>query len=99
MRLTAEQQAAITTTFVEVFGKGEIRLFGSRVDDNRRGGDIDLYVMPDQRTRLADARITFLARLKSRIGEQRIDLVIAAEPPRSIDQIAQTQGILLCQKH
>jgi hypothetical protein len=31
MRLTTEQQSAIVTTFIEVFGKRKIRLFGSLV--------------------------------------------------------------------
>lgn len=99
MRLTTQQQHAIISTFLEVFGKGEIRLFGSRVDDTQRGGDIDLYVIPESREQLAEARITFLARLKRRIGEQKIDLVIAATPPRPIDHIAQKTGVVLFQNH
>jgi hypothetical protein len=99
MRLTPQQQQAIAATFVEVFEKGEIRLFGSRVDDSRYGGDIDLYITPDYRDNLAENRITFLARLKRRIGDQQIDLVIASETPRPIDRTAQDQGILLCQEH
>jgi len=81
-----------------VFGQGEIRLFGSRVDDARGGGDIDLYVTPDDRANLAERRITFLARLKRRIGEQKIDLVIASRTPRPIDRVAHEQGIVLCRK-
>lgn len=99
MRLTTQQTQAIITTFLEVFGKGEIRLFGSRVDDSRRGGDIDLYVIPDSRERLGEARVHFLARLKRRIGDQKIDLVIAASPARPIDTIAQKNGVVLCQMH
>lgn len=46
MRLNSQQQEAIVSTFLEVFGKGEIRLFGSRVDDRLHGGDIDLRGSP-----------------------------------------------------
>lgn len=99
MRLSTQQQQAIKATFLEVFGKGEIRLFGSRVDDARRGGDIDLYIDPDNREHLAEARILFLARLKRKIGEQKIDVVIAASPARPIDQIARQQGVVLCSNH
>lgn len=99
MRLNQQQREAIVSTFLEVFGKGEILLFGSRVDDSRYGGDIDLYVTPDKRENLAEARITFLARLKRRIGEQKIDLVIASASPSAIDDIAHKQGIVLCQSH
>ena len=96
MRLTARQREAIVETFLEVFGRGELRLFGSRVDDSKRGGDIDLYVRPLSLQNLAEKRITYLAKLKRRIGEQKIDLVIAREPARPIDRIAQEQGISLC---
>lgn len=99
MRLSPQQQQAIVETFLDVFGQGEIFLFGSRVDDAKRGGDIDLYVKLDHHESVADKRMTFLARLKRKIGDQKIDLVVAKEPQRPIDTIAQQQGILLCQKH
>lgn len=99
MRLSSQQQQVIVNTFLEVFGKGELRLFGSRVEDTSRGGDIDLYITPDNREHLAEERITFLARVKRQIGDQKIDLVIASEKPRPIDRVAHEQGIVLCQKH
>jgi|SRR3989339_31165 len=99
MRLNAKQQQDIVETFLEVFGKGELRLFGSRVDDTKKGGDIDLYVLPRSPDNLAEKRITFLAKLKRRIGEQKIDLVIAHEHARPIDLVARQQGITLCQNY
>lgn len=99
MRLNIKQRDAIVETFIEVFGKGEIRLFGSRLDDNRKGGDIDLYVIPASRNHLAENRLTFLARLKRRIGDQKIDLVIAATEPRPIDLLARQKGVILCQRY
>lgn len=96
MRLNAAQQKAIVETFLEVFGKGELRLFGSRVDDSKKGGDIDLYIQPLSSENLAEKRIIYLAKLKRQIGEQKIDLVIARKPDRTIDRVAQEQGITLC---
>jgi hypothetical protein len=42
MRLTPQEIQAIKETFLNTFDKGNIYLFGSRVDDTKRGGDIDL---------------------------------------------------------
>ena len=45
MRLSPKQITAVKQTAAEVFGpEADIWLFGSRVDDERRGGDIDLLV-------------------------------------------------------
>ena len=43
MRLTQRQIQAIKQVAAEVFGcNAKTYLFGSRVDDSQRGGDIDL---------------------------------------------------------
>ncbi|MDP2834899.1 MAG: nucleotidyltransferase domain-containing protein [Pseudomonadota bacterium] len=99
MRLSSEATHAIKETFLQVFDKGELYLFGSRVDDSRKGGDIDLYVVVDNKDHLAEKRIQFLARVKRCIGNQRIDLVVDRGTRRPIDMIAKAEGVLLCQRH
>lgn len=99
MRLSPEVTRVIQEAFVQVFERGDLYLFGSRVDDAGKGGDIDLYVDTDNREHLGEKRIEFLARIKRRIGNQRIDLVVARGTKRSIDEIATSEGILLCQRH
>ena len=48
MRLTAEQVETIRQRIQRHIGPhARIWLFGSRVDDSRRGGDVDLYVEPE----------------------------------------------------
>jgi predicted nucleotidyltransferase len=79
--------------------KGELYLFGSRLDDARKGGDIDLYIVIDNRDRLGEKRIEFLTQIKQHIGDQRIDLVIERGTNRPIDKIAISEGLLLCQHH
>jgi predicted nucleotidyltransferase len=49
MRLTPQEIQAIKETFLNTFDKGNIYLFGSRVDDTKRGGDIDLYIDLEER--------------------------------------------------
>jgi hypothetical protein len=80
MRLTPAQIEAIKITAQEVLGvDAQVSLFGSRTDDSRRGGDIDLYIKaPElQAPFQMDAKIKLLIKLKQRIGEQRIDIVFA----------------------
>ena len=44
MRLSRHMFDQIKKSFSEIFHDGSIYLFGSRVDDNLKGGDIDLYI-------------------------------------------------------
>ena len=95
IRLSVYQHKMIKLCFQEVFQAGEVYLFGSRVDLTRKGGDIDLYLIPVDQRRLLHKKIQFLARLKRSIGEQKIDVVFASDQSRLIDQIARQQGVLL----
>lgn len=95
MRLSSEQRRAIKDTFLEVFRDGEIYLFGSRADDEKRGGDIDLYIVSSCKEELARKKIDFLVKLKSKIGEQKIDVVLSKDTTRPIEQEAIKNGILL----
>lgn len=46
MRLKTSEVNIIQNCFIKVFQHGALYLFGSRVDDNKKGGDIDLYIIP-----------------------------------------------------
>jgi uncharacterized protein len=47
------------------------------VDDQKKGGDIDLLIKNKDELRLTlKAKIHFLVDLKSKIGEQKIDLIL-----------------------
>lgn len=51
-------------------------LFGSRVDNNAKGGDIDLLIESAEKNRMNfENRIKFLTALKLAIGDQKIDVV------------------------
>ena len=95
MRLTPEEIDAIKETFTEVFKEGEIYLFGSRVDDALRGGDIDLYIQTPPVEDLAEKKVDFLVKLKRRIGERKIDVVIARDETRPIERAALESGVKL----
>jgi uncharacterized protein len=56
-------------------------LFGSRTDDTRRGGDIDLLVeppLPLDASAQGDLRTRLAARLYRLMGERRVDILVCA---------------------
>ena len=58
---------------------GELRLFGSRTDDNLKGGDIDLLLIvkdTEVKKKLQWEKHLLLAKMKELIGDQKIDLKI-----------------------
>ena len=78
-------------------------MFGSRTDDQARGGDYDLMVQTDDAdaSRLVDAKLAFLADLHATpsFDGERIDVLLyapALDPqPRPIHQQALERGIEL----
>ncbi len=95
MRLNDFQLEAIKNSFIKIFKNGQIYLFGSRVDDTKKGGDIDLYLIVEDKTTLSMKRIQFLVNLKKIMGEQKIDVVFQKDPTRAIEQEAIKNGILI----
>ncbi len=96
MRLTEEEQSVIKRIVAEVFGEDAVLwLFGSRVDDSKRGGDVDLYVVPAQCDDLFMKRVTCLGKLEAALPYP-VDLVVH-EPGRDLPiyRIAQAQGVRL----
>lgn len=100
MRLTEQQRVVIKQTLLKHFGAAsELRLFGSRVDDSARGGDIDLYIEPEiqQPDDIVEAKLNALVELHRQLGEQKIDLVINRKQGVSLPiyQVAKETGVLL----
>ena len=77
MRLNEFQIEAITKLAQKHFGEGTtVYLFGSRTDENKKGGDIDLFISNEDEKRLnIEAKVQFLAELKTKIGDRKIDVV------------------------
>lgn len=63
-----------------------IRLFGSRVNDQLRGGDIDLLILSGKLTYRDKLKIRY--QLKDRLGNQKIDLIITPKPKSAFEQHA-----------
>ena len=95
MRLRAAEVEAIRECFYDTFWEGEISLFGSRVDDTQKGGDIDLFLEVPDKSDLFRKKIIFLAHLKKMIGDQRVDVVFDEDDTRLIEWEARKWAIPL----
>jgi len=101
MRLNEQQITEIRRAVAQHFGEdAEVRLFGSRVDDSRRGGDIDLYIETDVEgaAEIFRRELAMLVDLNLALGEQKIDVVV--RPRRnaadlSIYRVARETGVRL----
>jgi len=74
MRLNKTEREIIKNTVKNLDGKAKIYLFGSRVDNKKKGGDIDLLVISSKLN--FSHKLKILRLLYEKLGEQRIDLVI-----------------------
>ncbi len=92
MRLTARQRQVIRDAGLRHFGV-EPLLFGSRLNDAGRGGDIDLYIPGDWPAEEAvPRRMRFCVELRQRLGDQKLDVLVGDRSRSSIQSHAQHTG-------
>jgi len=74
MRLSCEEIQTLKDTLMTLSPSAKLYLFGSRVDDTKQGGDIDLMVVSDclSRKDISRLRIEFF----KRFGEQKMDVLL-----------------------
>ena len=77
MRLLKQEREVIREAVAEFDSEAEVYLFGSRVDDTKKGGDIDILVISDK----IDDHSLFLIEeeIFKQIEAQKIDFVISRE--------------------
>lgn len=79
VRLSEKDLNALKTIFHKYFlDKDRLWLFGSRVDLEKKGGDIDLYIEThiENMESAIKKKINFIWDLEQIIGEQKIDVVL-----------------------
>jgi len=76
MRLTSFEITSIVDLAKKHFtATAQVYLFGSRVNDQLKGGDIDLFIQADSELYRLETKIRFLMDLERAIGERKIDVV------------------------
>ncbi len=76
MRLNKNQINAIKKLSLENFNSNDVYIFGSRVDDTLKGGDIDIYIQTNKKDDILKSKIIFLREFEKECGEQKVDLII-----------------------
>ena len=99
MRLTAEQTERIRRAVRQIAGESAtVSLFGSRLDDAAKGGDIDLLVsVPYPVSNPATLVARLVARVSVLLGGRDVDVLLSAPnlERQPIHDIAREEGQLL----
>ena len=93
MRLTDIEIEAIKNAVIERDANAEVYLFGSRIDDNAKGGDIDILVI--SKDLKLDDKLFIKARIFETIEEQKLDIVISNDVEEPFVKLAIERGVRL----
>ena len=86
LRLTNEEIKLIKQLATEIFGSCDVYIFGSRLKE-KRGGDIDIYIVPEDRENLFRKKLQLAAKLENILGKP-VDVVVSRDSNRPIEREA-----------
>ncbi len=74
MRLSTNEVETLKKSLLNISEGAKMYLFGSCIDDSKRGGDIDILILSDKLTKrdLRKIRIDFFEKFR----EQKLDIVL-----------------------
>ena len=93
MRISEYEKNVIIDAVKDVDPAARLWLFGSRADDNKKGGDIDLGILSVAIDVMEEIEIR--QKICDKIGEQKIDLVVSKDGQQAFFKHIVTKGILL----
>lgn len=103
MRLTEQEKLGLIDAIEQTspLKTAELRLYGSRVDDTKKGGDIDLLlIVPNKELKenVIRNKPEILVSMKNNIGDRKIDLLICDAEAVELDpfiELVYPQSIVL----
>jgi uncharacterized protein len=98
MRLSASEVTAINAAATKIFGADAVvRLFGSRLHDDLRGGDIDLHIEVDEKIPDFRQQSKFLEEIERATDGRKVDIAFSLRnhAPFGFDRIPYAEGKIL----
>jgi predicted nucleotidyltransferase len=93
MRISGAEKEILVNSIRQVDRNARMWLFGSRADDTKKGGDIDIAVL-SSKIRLPE-RMLIRRSIIDHIGEQKIDMIVSADGDEPFFRMAVETGIQL----
>ena len=96
MRITSTEIEIIKSVILAYISDAKVMLFGSRTDDSKKGGDIDIFVETSKDVNLKD-KIKILAQIEISGLQRKVDLIVKTpkSPEQNIFKTIQQEGIVL----
>jgi predicted nucleotidyltransferase len=95
MRISEHEKNVIIDAVKSVDSDAKIWLFGSRTDDSKKGGDIDIAILSEKIDKEVMQKIQVRRFICDRIGEQKIDIVTSIQGKEAFFRLAMSEGIQL----
>jgi len=95
VRITEQEKNVIIDAVTSADPNAKVWLFGSRVDDSKKGGDIDIAIFSEKIDRDVMQKIQIRRFICDKIGEQKIDIVTTNSGKEAIFRLAVEEGIQL----
>jgi len=87
LRLSSREVELIRDSVRSTLGEVPVYLFGSRVDESKRGGDIDLYIIAPRQNDLFRKTLRLKTRLEDLLYKP-VDIVVSRDRNRPIEREA-----------
>ncbi|GHT10001.1 hypothetical protein FACS1894170_01450 [Planctomycetales bacterium] len=91
LRITTAEKHVLVKAVKRADTDAELWIFGSRTDDTKKGGDIDIAILSPKIDLMK--KIQIRRDILDRIGEQKIDIVISRDGSEPFFRLAQQTGV------